>query len=103
MALISVMALTRKESSFQLTGDECIVMVRQLLKVKPMELIACAIGADKPAIKSWLKGRSVPMAPSRRAIWYVYALTFRPDWLKDWQTVMTWGRFADAPDKPKQP
>lgn len=78
--------------------DECRRMLRGL--GHRQEDLACMLGVRQPMVSRWLSGKAMPSYPSRKAIWLLHALKFRPWILQSWRGVAFWGSLPAPPPVP---
>jgi hypothetical protein len=71
-------------------------MLRELIAKFGERGIAAVLAVPLRTLQGWLSHRHRPTAVSRKAIWLVWTLCFKPETLRTWFDVLSWGRFSDA-------
>lgn len=68
-----------------------LVILHNRLGAQPL---ADGFGSPRNTVDAWMAGRAGMSDSTRKMIWLVYSLIFRPCNLATWFDIVTWGKFA---------
>lgn len=70
-------------------------MLNNLIGSLGMHGAAAVVGVPMMTLQGWCSKKHRPTAASKKTIWLIHTLIFKPTALKSVNDIVTWGRFSN--------
>jgi len=78
------------------TTGELRAILTQMQRRLGEDRVALLLGIPMRTLRNWRTGANDPDGPARRLIWTYGCLVFRPELLRTFFSIATWGRFEEV-------